>query len=84
MESAGGTFKLFYTDKVSQNKQLEQNCYHIVSVIVHYLVFCPVGDKQEILEECRKRQRGPESIRLVRTKLDWEGLEWEKVLQNHN
>ena len=51
MESAGGTFKLFHTDKVSQNKQLEQNCYHIVSVLVHYLVFCPIGDKQEILEE---------------------------------
>ena len=51
MESAGGTFKLFHTDKVSQNKQLEQNFYHIVSVLVHYLVFCPVGDKQEVLEE---------------------------------
>ena len=51
MESAGGTFKLFHTDKVSQNKQLEQNCYHIVSVLVHYLVFCPIGDKKEVLEE---------------------------------
>ena len=74
MESTGGTFKLFHTDKVSQNKQLEQYCYDIVSVILHYFVFCPVRDKQEILEECRKRQRGPESIRLVRTRLDWENI----------
>ena len=53
--ACGHTVKRFHTDKVSQNKQLEQNCYHIVSVLVCYLVFCPVGDKQEVLEERRKR-----------------------------